>query len=75
VHRSDEPVYLCLEGAEEVADERVFAAEGQDLALDQGALDVVVIQDLETAGTNVKIFSPKNLEKYWLFILKLVSFG
>jgi hypothetical protein len=29
-----------------VADERVFAAEGEDLPLDEGALDVVVLKDL-----------------------------
>ena len=29
-----------------MADERVFAAEGQDLPLDEGALDVIVLQHL-----------------------------
>jgi hypothetical protein len=29
-----------------VADERVFAAEGEHLSLDEGALDVVVLKDL-----------------------------
>jgi hypothetical protein len=29
-----------------VADERVFAAEGEHLPLDEGALDVVVLKDL-----------------------------
>jgi hypothetical protein len=43
-HGSD----LCLKGAEEVADERMFAAEGQDLPLDEGALNVIVLQHLES---------------------------
>jgi hypothetical protein len=29
-----------------VTDERVFAAEGENLPLDEGALDVVVLKDL-----------------------------
>ncbi len=29
-----------------MADERVFAAEGEHLPLDEGALDVVVLKDL-----------------------------
>ena len=29
-----------------MADERVLAAEGEDLPLDEGALDVVVLKDL-----------------------------
>jgi hypothetical protein len=38
--------HLRLKGAKEVADERMFAAEGEDLPLDEGALDVVVLKDL-----------------------------
>ena len=38
------PTHRGLESAEEVAEERVLAAERQDLPLDHGALDVVVLQ-------------------------------
>ena len=38
-------LYVCLEGAEEVAEEGVLASEREHLPLDHGALDVVVLQD------------------------------
>ena len=38
------PTHRGLESAEEVAEERMLAAERQDLPLDHGALDVVVLQ-------------------------------
>ena len=38
--------HLSLERAEKVTDEGMFAAQRQHLPLDEGAFDVVVLQDL-----------------------------
>ena len=38
--------HIGLECAEEVAEEGVLDAQGQDLPFDQGALDVVVVQHI-----------------------------
>jgi hypothetical protein len=36
--------YISLESAEQVAEVGMLGAEGEDFALDHGALDVVVLQ-------------------------------
>ena len=44
IHFKDDATDVCLEGAEEVAEEGVLHPQGQDLPLNHGALDVVILQ-------------------------------
>ena len=37
--------HVCLKGTKEMTEEGMFAPEGQDLPLNHGAFDVVVLQD------------------------------
>lgn len=41
----EEQMRLSLEGAEQVAEVRMTRGQGEDFALDQGALDVVVLEN------------------------------
>ena len=44
IHVKDDTTNVCLKGAEEVAEEGVLHPQGQDLPLNHGTLDVIILQ-------------------------------